>query len=85
MSLVDNIERLNAAKVSEPDAWGIFFSDGTVAPRIYYEYWLLVQYCLDIKKMTYRELIASSVPMEVFEAEMQQYYQESLSKKKGEE
>ena len=76
-SLVDNIDRLRRSKHEAPDAWGVFFTDETVAPRSYYEYWLLVQYCLDIKGMTYLELLESDVEKETVEQEMQSYYEES--------
>ncbi len=37
--------------------WAIHFSDSTIAPRQYYGYWLLLQYCMDIKKMTYQQML----------------------------
>ena len=47
--LSKNIARLIATDKSN---WEITFTDNTIAPREYYESWILLQYCLDIKKMT---------------------------------
>ena len=78
LSLVRNIKRLETAKEEKPEAWGIFFDDGTVAPRTYYEYWLLVQYCLDVKQMTYLELLNSEIPMASIQKEMNDWYLNEL-------
>ncbi|MEL6134331.1 MAG: hypothetical protein AAFR59_13290, partial [Bacteroidota bacterium] len=55
LSLRDNIRRMEEAWKTAPKAWGIPFEDGTIAPRTYYEAWLLVKFCLEIKGMTYAE------------------------------
>lgn len=52
--LVRNLHRLEQADKS---SWEITFEDGTIAPREYYNYWTLVQFCLDIKHMTYPQLL----------------------------
>jgi hypothetical protein len=74
LSILENIKRKEQARTDDPDEWGIFFDDETVAPREYFDYWLLVQYCLDIKGMTYIELINSSTPKEALELEMKVWY-----------
>lgn len=45
--LSKNIERLIA---TDKNNWEVIFSDSTIAPKEYYDYWTLVQYCIDIKK-----------------------------------
>ncbi|MEL7146653.1 MAG: hypothetical protein AAFO69_09820 [Bacteroidota bacterium] len=78
VNLMKNIGWLKAAKQDNPDAWGVFFDDGSVAPRSYYEYWLLVQFCLDVKKMTYQELLNSRITRDEVEQEMQEYFEKGL-------
>ncbi len=55
-SLVKNITYLLQTEQTDNNNW-ITFNDstGTVIP--YYKYWLLVQYCIDIRKMTYDHLL----------------------------
>lgn len=50
--------------------WAVYFADSTIAPKTYYGYWLLVQYCLDIKKMNYQQLLADTSGMEAVKEEM---------------
>lgn len=54
---VTDLDRLDK---TDANAWAVTLDDGTVAPRNYNEAWLLVRFCLDIKKMTYEELLADS-------------------------
>ncbi len=53
-----DLDRLNK---SDANAWAVILDDGTVAPRNYYEAWLLVRYCLDVRKLTYEELLADTM------------------------
>ena len=57
--LIKNISRLIETEHTDNNNW-ISFDDstGTVIP--YYKSWLLVQYCLDIRKMTYTQLLADT-------------------------
>ena len=55
--LSNNIQRFLATGEA---GWAIKFADSTIAPREYYDYWTLVQFCLDIKKMTYSQLLADT-------------------------
>lgn len=45
--LKNNIKRLLESNQKQ---WDIMFEDSTISSREYYNYWILVQYCLDIKK-----------------------------------
>lgn len=65
--LAKNIERLIATDKSN---WEIKFGDSTIAPREYYNYWTLVQYCIDIKKMTYKQILADTTSEQKFRQEM---------------
>ena len=52
--LYANIQRLENVG---GDSWEIVLPDQTIAPRAYYEQWLLVQFCLNIRKMSYQQLL----------------------------
>ena len=55
--------------------WAIEFKNGTIAPKSYYKHWLLVKYCLDIKKMTYKALIEDkTIHIEDLEKDMWNWY-----------
>lgn len=55
--LVKNIELLNNVLKENKHDWGISFSDSTLVSKEYFRYRLLVQYCLDIKKQRYEDLL----------------------------
>jgi hypothetical protein len=69
-----NLDRLI---VSDKSNWEVTFDDGTIAPREYYEYWTLVKYCIDIKSMTYQELLADTMSDETVRQEMMSWYQQN--------
>jgi hypothetical protein len=46
----------------------------TVSAITYYDAWLLTRYCLDIKRMSYDELLADARSEEIVEAEMMKWY-----------
>ncbi|MGB3468511.1 MAG: hypothetical protein WBA74_24715 [Cyclobacteriaceae bacterium] len=73
--LVDNITRYKTSVKANPDAWEVSFPDGTIAPVSYYEYWLLVQYCLDIKKIDYLSLMEGDYDRDTVLQEMEDWYQ----------
>ncbi|MCG8327860.1 MAG: hypothetical protein MI974_09265 [Chitinophagales bacterium] len=76
--LAKNMERIELAIKENPNAWGVFFDDETISPRAYYDSWLLVQYCLDIKGMSYIELLNSDIPKASIEEEMNEWYRNNL-------
>ncbi|MCX2574649.1 hypothetical protein [Pedobacter sandarakinus] len=70
-TLVKNINRLERAG---KDSWEITLDDNTIAPRTYYQYWILVQYCLEIKKMSYKQLLSDTTTEIAIKEEMQEWY-----------
>ncbi|MEM6299160.1 MAG: hypothetical protein AAF740_10785, partial [Bacteroidota bacterium] len=74
-SLHESIKRLKQAQKESPDSWGVFFDDGTISPKTYYEDWLLAWYCLEIKSMSYRELLSCELSKEEAQQEMETWYQ----------
>lgn len=69
--LFRNIERLIA---TDTDKWELNFADSTIAPRAYYANWTLVQYCMDIKRMTYKRILADTVSEQSVRQEMMRWY-----------
>lgn len=76
--LSKNIERLI---VTDKNSWEIKFADSTIAPREYYDYWTLVQYCIDIKKMTYKQLLADTANEQTVRQEMMKWYDDNKSER----
>ena len=65
--LSKNIERFIT---TDKNNWAIKFADSTIAPREYYDYWTLIQYCVDIKKMTYNQILADTKSEQTVRQEM---------------
>ena len=57
--------------------WEIKFADSTITPREYYGYWILVQYCLDIKKMSYQHLLTDTTSEQSTKQEMRKWYEKT--------
>jgi hypothetical protein len=66
-----NISRLIA---TDKNNWEITFSDNTIASREYYDYWTLVQYCMNIKKMNYKQILADTVSEQKVRQEMMAWF-----------
>lgn len=71
--LSKNIARLITTNKNN---WEVYFADSTIAPRVYYDYWTLVQYCMDIKKMNYKQLLADTTGEETVRREMMSWFTE---------
>lgn len=59
---------------SDKNNWAISFADSTIAPTEYYDYWTLMQFCLDIKKMTYQQILADTTSEQTVSQEMMSWY-----------
>ena len=78
-NLVKNITRKIKQGQTDPDGWAITFSDGTIAPRSYYQSWLLMHYCLDVKEMNYQTLLNDeSVNQASIEVAMMRWYNDQI-------
>ncbi len=75
--IIKNLDRLLQA---DPNAWEVTFEDQTITAREYYNYWILVQFCLDIKKMNYKQLLTDTTSENAIRQEMMNWYKESKSK-----
>jgi len=78
--LYENIEKLLELEKEDKDAWAFKFSDGTISPLEYYKDWILVQYCLEIKQITYLELLDLPTEKEEIEAAMMKWFHEKKAK-----
>ncbi|MDX2249844.1 MAG: hypothetical protein SF052_23875 [Bacteroidia bacterium] len=77
-NLIKNIDRLQQA---DKNSWEVAFEDNTIAPREYYCYWILVQYCLAVKKMSYLQLLTETISEQSIKQEMMKWYQENKSER----
>ena len=75
-NLIININRLQK---SNKNNWEITLDDNTINSREYYDYWTLVQYCLDIKKMSYKQLLTDTTSEKSIRQEMMKWYEENKS------
>jgi hypothetical protein len=75
LDLKTNIARKIAQENLNKDGWAISFSDSTIAPRAYYNAWLLLQYCLDIKKMTYENLLKDTTDEQTVTTQMMNWFE----------
>ncbi len=78
--LSKNIARLVS---SDQNSWEITFADSTITSRDYCNYWTLVQYCLDIKKMSYKQLLADRSGEHILIHEMMNWYKENKNQSKA--
>ncbi len=71
--LAKNIGRLIKTEQTDNNGW-IYFADstGTVIP--YYRDWLLMQYDIDIKKMTYMQILKDTTQEETVRQQMMDWY-----------
>ena len=74
--LSKNIKRFIATGKNN---WEIKFADGTITPREYYSYWILVQYCLDVKNMSYQQLLTEKINELTLKQEMINWYEKNKS------
>ncbi len=77
-NLSKNIARLIATKKSN---WQVTFADSTIVPREYYESWIMMQYCMNIKKMTYKQILADTTSEQNVTQEMMKWYEKNKSER----
>ena len=80
MDLVKNIEQLRDAIKTDKDAWGIRLPDSTISPREYFNYRLLNQYCIEIKRMSFENLLKDTTSEQTLQNEMMNWYFEQKNK-----
>jgi hypothetical protein len=80
--LLHNVLHLQKTLATEHNNW-IEFSDGTGTVIPYYEGWLLVQYCLEIKQWTYRQLLEDETTETAIKAEATAWFLSQLAVKEA--
>ena len=60
------------------DAWEVKLPDKTIAPKEYYRYMILVQYCLTQRSMHYQQLLADTTRESAVQAQMMHWYKIAL-------
>ena len=76
--LKKNIDRLQQ---TDKNIWEVKFEDNTITSREYYNYWSMVKYCLDVKKMSYQQLLTDETSEQSIKQEMMKWYEEIKSKR----
>ncbi len=72
--LSKNITRLLKTGQVQKNSWAITFADSTISPRKYYNYWILMQYCMGIKKRSYLQILKDASTEEVVRKQMMRWY-----------
>ncbi|TAF46521.1 MAG: hypothetical protein EAZ51_04825 [Sphingobacteriales bacterium] len=55
-------------------SWGITLQDNSIAPAEYFNYWVMVQYCMNIKHMPYKQLLNNTTNENTIKHEMMTWY-----------
>lgn len=72
-NLHHNISYLISTEKTDHHGW-IQFPDQTGTVITYYKSWLLTQYCIDVKKMTYKQILDDVANEESISVEMMNWY-----------
>ena len=78
--LYQQVQQLTQVEAATPHAWGVTLADSTSASREYATYLMLTTYCLDIKKMTYQQLIVDTTSEQTVHQQLMSWYQQEKSK-----
>lgn len=79
----DVLTNINKLQNAEKNTWEIILGDNTITSREYYNYWTLVQYCLEIKKMSYKQLLADRTSEHILKQEMINWFKENKNQLKA--
>lgn len=74
-NLASDIDRLLRAEQTDPHGWDIRYADGTSGNRDYFRFLVLSEYCLDVKKLTYRQVLSDTTPESIVRRQMMRWYQ----------
>jgi hypothetical protein len=71
----DVYKNLTVLKQQNSNSWEIILDDGSITPREYFKYLTMVQYCIDIKGMTYKQLLNDSSNKLTINQQMMNWYE----------
>lgn len=75
IDLVKNVQRQLHVEKYDSGAWAIHFNDSTIAGRLYYKWWLQMQYCKDVLGMSYEEILKDTASEETIYKRMIDWYE----------
>ena len=75
------IDHLNRSEGAKSGSWDVELSDGTISPVNYYKDWLLVKYCLDVKKASYEKLLNEPANKDTVQKDMMIWYENERLKR----
>jgi hypothetical protein len=73
--LQQNTARLQQADQTEPDRWNIQLSDSSSTSREYFTYFVLTEYCLDVKRMTFQQVLQDTTSEKAIHQQLVNWYQ----------
>jgi len=79
-NLIELVYKIDKFQNADNNTWEITLDDSTITPREYYHYWNLVQYCLEIKKISYTKLLTDTTSEDIIKQEMMQWYIDKKAK-----
>ena len=65
---------INLFHRTDKDSWAVYLPDSTIIPREYLAYRMLVQYCMDIKRMSYSGLLKDTLSEEAIRQDMMKWH-----------
>lgn len=75
IDLARSIVQLNLSMEKDKNEWGIYFTDSTISSREYFNYRLMVQYCIEIKKMTFEKILNDTTSEQTINSEMMSWFE----------
>jgi len=74
-SLHQRMARLQLAAQAEPDRWDLQLADSSCTSREYFSYLVLTQYYLDVKHLTFEQLLRDTTSAQTARRQLQAWYQ----------
>lgn len=71
----DLFSNLKYLQKQNKGSWEIVLEDSTISPREYFQSWTLVQYCMDVRKMTFTELLQDTTGEILLRQEMKMWFE----------
>lgn len=59
---------------ADNEKWEVVLKDETIVSRTYYEYWIMIKYCMDIKKMSYVQILNDMATEKEIKDQMMNWY-----------
>ena len=73
-NLADNLRSMEKFTPGVEDSWCIYLADSTIIPRDYFNHLILLQYCMDVRKMSFLNLLKDTTSEVVIKEEMKNWF-----------